>query len=182
MLVVRHTPLVYRIGYRLLRRREDAEDAAQETFIRSWRALGSFDPQREFVPWLARIASNTALTMLSRRKDGRVVEMDAEATDKIPDARAVSSSDAAGGREVVRTVERLVASLPAEQSLLFHLRYREEMPIEQIAEATGRKPGAVAVMLHRMRERFRGVIYGDGGGREQSGAKQDDGKSGGNHA
>ena len=66
-LAERHEEAVFRLAWRILRHREDAEDAAQETFLRAWRSLGRFDSRREFRPWLLRIAVNAALAMAEKR-------------------------------------------------------------------------------------------------------------------
>ena len=61
-LVRRHQSVVYNVAYRLLGERGEAQDAAQETFLRAYRYLASYDPDKPLAPWLKRIATGSFLT------------------------------------------------------------------------------------------------------------------------
>jgi RNA polymerase sigma-70 factor (ECF subfamily) len=67
-LVDRHRMAVYRLARSITGNHHDADDAAQETFLRVYRALGSYDPDRPFKPWLKRIAYNTSLNTIRASK------------------------------------------------------------------------------------------------------------------
>ena len=69
-MIRRYSPLVYRIGSRVLGAQDDAEDASQETFMAAYRSLHTYDATRPFTPWIARIAYNSALKRL-RGSEGR---------------------------------------------------------------------------------------------------------------
>jgi RNA polymerase sigma-70 factor (ECF subfamily) len=67
-LVMQYQQAVYNITYRLTGNRQEAEDVAQEAFVKAYRALDRFDARRPFAPWLYRIATNTALNWIKRRR------------------------------------------------------------------------------------------------------------------
>ena len=68
VIVRRYQRRVFAVGIRMLRNRSDAEDLVQETFLRAYRALDRFEPDRPLAPWLYRIATNRALSSLGRRR------------------------------------------------------------------------------------------------------------------
>src|SRR5262245_48903876 len=72
-LVIRHERRVLTLAYRLLGRMEDAQDAAQEVFLRAFKYLHRFDPRKPFAPWLIRIAVNVCRDFGSRQQRGRTV-------------------------------------------------------------------------------------------------------------
>jgi RNA polymerase sigma-70 factor (ECF subfamily) len=162
-LIRRHEHGVYVHAYRILRSREDAEDATQETFLRVVRGLGTFRRGAPFRPWLYSIATNAAVSALRRRKTRPVTADPREtaAADR-PDPRAVSPADLAATRETAKRIEAVLAQLAPTEVALFNLRYREEMPLQQIAATLGRTAGAVAVALHRLRSRLREALLGAG--------------------
>src|ERR671934_1416061 len=78
-LVEMHKRVVYGLCLRLLQDAEEARDAAQETFVRAWSAIGTYDPSQPFAPWLLRIARNHCIDVVRRRLPAaRRVELDAE--------------------------------------------------------------------------------------------------------
>ncbi|MCX7718212.1 MAG: RNA polymerase sigma factor [Candidatus Sumerlaeaceae bacterium] len=158
-LIRRHEHGVYVHAYRILRSREDTEDAVQETFLRVVRGLGTFRPGAPFRPWLYSIATNTAITALRRRKT-RPVMTDMEEPQAVnqPDPRAADPADVAASRETAERLEAALARLAPAEVALFNLRYREGMPLQQIASALGRTAGAVAVALHRLRLHLRRAL------------------------
>ncbi len=160
-IVTRYENDVFQLVWRILRGREDAEDAAQETFLRAWRSLSQFDVSRKFRPWLLRIAANAALSAAHRRRavpetqEHGILETISAAADRAPDACAAR-------RETLELVQSLVDQMPPESAALFQLRFGQDLSIGDISVILNKKPGAVAVALHRMRKRFRRLIFGSG--------------------
>lgn len=142
--------------FRMTKSREDAEDLTQETFLRALRSLGRFDANLPIKPWLYRIATNAALSELRRRRRVKIVAIH----ESIPNERIESAQRKIDGDEFRDRLARAVADLPADSAALFNLRYAEEMSIGRIAQALGRRPGAVAVALHRLRNRLRALLNG----------------------
>src|SRR5919202_1471920 len=83
-LVEMHKRVVYGLCLRLLQDAEEARDAAQETFVRAWSAIGTYDPAQPFTPWLLRIARNHCIDLVRRRLPAaRRLELDAEPNEDI---------------------------------------------------------------------------------------------------
>jgi RNA polymerase sigma-70 factor (ECF subfamily) len=156
-LVERFATPVHNLIVRIVRRRELAEELSQESFVKAWRALGRFDPERKFSSWLFKIAHNTALDAL-RRGGPEPVSLDApraagEPAPELPaDPRAEDPLARALARDAHRALERAVAELrPAYREILL-LRFVEGLAYEEIAEVTGAPLGTVKVHLFRARQ------------------------------
>ncbi|MBX7244445.1 MAG: RNA polymerase sigma factor [Candidatus Sumerlaeaceae bacterium] len=159
-LVRRHEAGVYRMAWRVVRNREDAEDCAQDTFVRAWRALPGFREEGNFRAWVYQIALNCALSRRSR--PGAVVELcGSEQMGEVADPRAASPAEASIRREALGAVEQALAEMPGDNAALFQLRYGEQMSVAEIATIVRKKPGAVVVALHRLREKISQIIRGE---------------------
>ena len=163
LLVRRYQDRVYNLAFRLLGNSEDARDAAQETFVSAYTALGRFEVERPFAPWLLRIATNACYGLL-RKRSPQVVMMSAlvgEEPDTLhPIERSMEPSRSDPQRELERThrdeqIQRAVLSLPEPYRTVVLLRYMEEMPYEAIAQVMELPLGTVKTYLHRARARLR---------------------------
>jgi RNA polymerase sigma factor (sigma-70 family) len=151
-LVTRHRKAVYRLCWSAAGNHADADDAAQETFLRVFRALPSYDPERPFLPWLRRIAWNCGLTVRRDRQAG--VPLVPEEGIPDPADPAEGPEDAASGNEEKRRVAAAMADLPAELRTVLVLRAVEGLSYAEIAEAAGIPAGTVMSRLSRARERL----------------------------
>jgi len=155
-LVERFERPVYALLVRMVRRPELAEDLAQETFLKAWKALGRFDAKRKFSSWIFKIAHNTALDEL--RRGGLVtVSLDApySADENPPDLPADLAAEnpllRALAGESGQVLERAVARLrPAYREILL-LRFAREMTYDEIAEVLGVPLGTVKIHIFRAR-------------------------------
>jgi RNA polymerase sigma-70 factor (ECF subfamily) len=147
------------LGYlvRMLGDVEEAEDAAQEAFVKAYTSLGRYDPRRPFQPWLFRIATNTAISHQRSRSRRPATRLTEEHRDISPTPQQVAESS-----EAEAHLERAVADLPSEARDLYDLRYRQELSVEDIGRIVGRRPNAIAVALHRLRARLRGILSAEG--------------------
>ena len=136
---------------RILRDREDAEEAVQEALIRAWRSRDSCRGPGSALPWLVQITRNEALRLAKRRQRRRASEI----PDDTPDSHAADPE-----------IDRAIDSLATEQALrvlqpedrrLIHLRYVEDLTQGQVAARVGMPEGTVKVRLHRARARLRGA-------------------------
>ena len=149
-LVARHQDRVHGLCLRLCAGRgADAADLTQETFVRAYRALGRFDPNRPFLPWLLRIAVNLC------RDHGRRLRARPE---DLVDLAADQWSDPAPGPEhaLIREQDRqavraAVAELPEHLRLLIALAYDEDLPLADVARITGLPLTMVKNRLFRAR-------------------------------
>lgn len=162
-LVDLHKRTVYGLCVRLLQDREEARDAAQEAFARSWSSLGSFDPAQPFAPWLLRIARNHCLDLLRRRlPESRRVDLDADAEDgaprDLPDPDAPRGDDALERRQLATALASAVEQLPANYREVIHLFHVEHLPYKDIASTMDVPVGTVMTWLHRARARLRETL------------------------
>ena len=168
-LVLLYKDSVYNLCYRLLEDRADAEDCAQETFIKVYRGLKGFKFQAAFKTWLYRIAVNTCKNKLASaayRYRKRLVELDKPLTVEdgtvafeIPDSsRSPESLFARKERE--KAVLEAIGALPPKEKILIVLCDIEETPYQEISEITGLPLGTVKSKLARARRRLRAKLEG----------------------
>ena len=134
-IVVRYRKDVYRIAYRMTANHEDADDVAQETFVRAFRALGSFRGDASLKTWLFRIAMNLSVNVGRRRQSARTEVRD---LDLLPQRSAGLAPPTDERRllaaEEATRVRGAVAGLPPRQKQVVLLRMYEEMAFQEIAE------------------------------------------------
>lgn len=141
---------------RLVRHPELAQDLAQESFVKAWRGLPSYDPGRPFRSWLFRIAHNTAIDQLRKRRVDTVAleEPESEGLDalgrisdpSLPDPLLQLHHDRA-----LAALETALGELRPDWREVILLRFREGLSYEEIAEVTGQPLGTVKTHLHRAR-------------------------------
>lgn len=158
-LVEYYSARIYSHLYRMLHNREEAEDATQETFIRAFRKIGSYDRTRPFRNWLYAIATNVGRN--AARSRGR----------RIPSARVDpgteasladdGNADLAESRELKDRLISAVDRLPGPLPLLIHLHYQEGLTIREAAEVLEMSEGAARVALHRARKTLRTILEKD---------------------
>ena len=154
---------VYTLAYRLVGDRHEAEDVAQEAYLRAYRSLRGFRGDARFETWLHRIVANAAMTHLRRR--GRF-------GDLLSDQGAEVLSLQPAARQVEETVEedevkRALQALPLSQRTVVVLKDIYGFSCQEIAEEVGATEGAVKVRLHRARKRLKELIYGPSQGHEE---------------
>jgi RNA polymerase sigma-70 factor (ECF subfamily) len=143
-LVDRHAAACLRFATRMLGERADAEDVAQETFLRVFHALHAYDDGTAFRTWLFSILVNRCRTALLRRarRERRVVLDETAVRQTV----AAHGADAADLQDEIRWA---VARLPAEQREAFLLRHVEELSYDEMAQATGVGTSALKMRVKR---------------------------------
>jgi len=142
-LVERFQSDVFAVCRRLLAHLHDAEDVAQEVFIRVFRSLNRWDSARPLRPWVLGIAVNRCRTWIGRRGKGPEL---ADYLHEAPDRRPTDDS-----AELVREIRDAVDALRNEYREVFVLFHEQGQPYEAIAETVGRPVGTVKTWLHRAR-------------------------------
>lgn len=156
LLVRRHEQRAWRVARNLVPSDEDAQDLAQEAFVRVFKNLATFDFQYPFTTWLYRIVTNLAIDHLRRRRPATSTSAsDAEDGDwDLADPTAPSPSEGLEQGEVALEVRDVLASLaPHFQSVLV-LRELEGLPCTEIAKIVGATHVTVRWRLHRGRKLF----------------------------
>jgi RNA polymerase sigma-70 factor (ECF subfamily) len=144
-LVKCHQAGVYNVAYRMLGERRDAEDAAQETFLRAFRAIRTLDPERPPGAWLKKIAVNVCLNRLERR--GTLTLEDDEAlpaNDPGPESQTIA-------REQNRLIRAALLSLPPRYLAAIELRHFQDLSYSEMAETLARPLSDIKSDLFRAR-------------------------------
>ena len=152
-----HERSVYVMALSLLQNEADAEDAAQEAFLKAFRNLANFRGDAKFSTWLISIALNEARSRLRSRKNVKI-----ESLDESPDGQDQVSpallrdwreipSEALERKEIRLLLQHAVADLPSIYREVFLLRDVEELSVNESAEVLGITVASVKVRLHRAR-------------------------------
>ena len=161
MLVDRHKRMVFNIAWRMLRNREDAEDAAQEAFLRAFRSMHTFRGQAKFSSWLHQIAVNVCLSSAeSAYAKQTFVELQEEAdgTDLHLADRSMNPEDVVVREDFAERIRALVGMLPPMYRAVITLYYLEERSYREVAEILKIPLGTVKTHLHRAKELLRRSI------------------------
>ena len=160
-LVVAYQTPVYNLAYRMLGNAAEAEEAAQETFLRVYTKLHSYDPQRPFRSWLLSIASHYCIDRLRRRRITWLSFEDEIAaperligTDPNPESVVVQ-------REQEDRIQRLLTALSPTDRAAITLRYWYDCSYEEIAETLNLTVSAVKSRLHRARRSLAKTMQGE---------------------
>jgi RNA polymerase sigma-70 factor (ECF subfamily) len=167
-LVVAYQTPVYNLAYRMLGDAGEAEEAAQETFLRAYTHLRSYDPQRPFRSWLLSIGSHYCIDRLRRRRitwlsfedeiaapDGSTGFAEVRLTSSSPNPEATVAR-----REQAEQIQQLLATLSPTDRAAITLRYWYDCSYEEIAEALNLTVSAVKSRLHRARRALADLMEG----------------------
>lgn len=155
VLVDRYRNFVFTIVLRYVRSREDAEELAQDVFIKAYRSLADFKGDSKFSTWLYTIATTTSISFL-RKKKLEVHSLDNERVFEAADS--VDSGLRANQVEQksrVELVNNAVALLSPDDAQVITLFYQGEQTLDEIAAIMGKETNAVKVQLHRARARLK---------------------------
>ena len=154
LLMRKYRELVYWHIRRLVVTHADAQDAAQEAFVRIFKSMDSYRGNTSFAAWIYRIATNEALRLISRRHDR--VSMEREGTnilDQMPADNYINIADT----EAVN-MQRAILALPPKQQVVFNMRFYDEMEYGDIAAATDSSVAAVKMNYHLAKEKVKKAI------------------------
>ena len=156
-LVASHSLMVFRIAYSILRSHHDAEDAAQECFLRVLKHQDRLGEIENMKTWLARVAWTTALD--KRRSRRAMVSLDDEdmgsATMQSLADTAAAPDEQLAGKQMQKMLERLIAGLPEELRLPLELSTVQELNSAEIAEVMKIPEGSVRTRLFRARKQLK---------------------------
>lgn len=151
LLMARYKEAVYWHIRRLVVSHDDTQDAAQETFVRVFRSFSQFKGDCSFGAWIYRIATNEALRILERRRNGQLSLDDPESgANGLMADEYVDYSDL----EAVK-LQKAILSLPTKQQLAFNLRYYDELGYDEIATITNSTVANVKANYHVAKEKIK---------------------------
>ncbi len=151
VLVENYQRPVFSLCFRMLGNSRDAEDAAQESFIRAYRYLNKYDPDRPFGTWLLSIASHYCIDQMRKRRLN-TVSTDVLPQEIIPDRNAPNPEKVFRNEEKDLAIQRLLEELKPTDRAAVILRYWHEYSEIEIAEALGLSISAVKSRLYRSRQ------------------------------
>ena len=152
---------VYRAAYAVVRNRDDAEDIAQETFVRAYQSIGRFDETRPLFPWLYRIARNLCLNRIERVTKREATDPE---FDYLSDASAGPEESTIAADERAR-VRAAVLRLPDQHRRIVELSHFQECSYREIADILDVPMGTVMSRLYNARRKLRELLENDENGR-----------------
>ena len=169
VLIERHQDRVYGTAARMMGGAgPEAEEVAQDIFLRVWRSAGTYRAEGKFTTWLMTVVRNQVFTRTgqkNRRKDidgeDPVDEDSGESwIEKQPDSGVPSPAEALSFRDLEKAVAEACAELTENQRLVIHLRQYEGMDLEEIVKITGMSLTAVKALMFRARESLKKKLSG----------------------
>ena len=152
-LVDKHKGMVYTLAFRMLKNAEDAEELAQDVFVKAYNSLVEFKFESKFSTWLYSITYYTAISKLRKKQ---IEVLDYEQVN-LPESQIIQTYNAINEltkNEQKRYINETLAILNPDDALIITMYYLNENSIDEISEATGLSISNVKVKLHRARKRF----------------------------
>ena len=150
MLMMKYQEPLYWHIRRLVVSHDDAQDAAQETFVRIYRSFDQYRGDCSFRSWIYRIATNDALRIISKRRQ-EVVSLESAATGVqfIAGDNYIDYDD-----KVAVKLQKAILTLPPKQQLAFNLRYYDELAFDEIARIADSTPSSIKASYHVAKEKI----------------------------
>ncbi|MBW3111249.1 MULTISPECIES: RNA polymerase sigma factor SigW [Bacillaceae] len=151
---------VFQICYRMLGNRHEAEDIAQEAFIRAYVNIETFNQKRKFSTWLFRIATNLCIDRIRKKKPDYFLDAEVAGTEGLTMYSQVAADvqlpeDEVENMELQETIQTEISKLPEKYRSVIVLKYIEELPLQEISEILDLPLGTVKTRVHRGREALR---------------------------
>ena len=166
MLVARYKGLVFKTAFRLMGNQADADDQAQEVFLKIYRRIKELDDPQALTTWIYRITVNTCLDALRKEKRNPIElfeipsdnpEDEANKTE-IKDTRSPTPEEAAVRNEALECIEETWAKMEPTNRAILMLREIEERPYEEIAKILDMGLSAIKMRIHRARLLFKQLL------------------------
>lgn len=155
-LVDAHKDMVYTVCLRMLTSEADAEEAAQDVFVKAYRSLASFQAKAKFSTWLYRIAYNHCISVI--RKKVKMIDLVDELPEGKVDEGEMNGLENISAGERSRYLQMAVESLAETDAVVVTLFYYDELSLDEIAEVTGLSSSNIRIKLHRSRKKMYQVI------------------------
>lgn len=154
-LVKRHQRYVFTLAMRYAKSREDAEEIAQDTFIKAYRALGTFKQSAKFSTWLFTITYTTAMTFLRKKRLLTDSINDEESGMQLENHISAYQANGIEQRSGYVYLNQAIEQLMPDDAAIITLFYKAEQSLEEIGQALKLEPNTVKVKLHRARTRLK---------------------------
>jgi RNA polymerase sigma factor (sigma-70 family) len=155
LLVGRYQNYVFTLTLRMIKSREDAEEVAQDIFVKAYRALADFRGASKFSTWLYTIVNTTCITFL-RKKKLEIHSLDNEQVFEVADSQDSGlRANLVEQKSKVAMVNNAIALLGPDDAQIITLFYKGEQSLDEIAQVLGLEPNTAKVRLHRARARLK---------------------------
>lgn len=152
-LVEKYSHLAFSLSMKLLNQREDAEEAAQDSFVKAYNSLGSFHSNSTFKTWLFRIVYNTSISKLRTRKNSEVKIEDINISDAEIQATE-NTIDQLNTKERQKYLQAGLARLNQEDQALLRMYYFDDLSVDEVSLITDLSVSNVKVKIHRSRKKL----------------------------
>jgi len=151
---------LYQICYRMLGNKQEAEDIAQEAFVRAYINLHSYDQKRKFSTWIYRIATNLCIDRIRKKKPDYYLDAEVAGTDGLDMYSQIAADeklpeDVVAQMELQERIQYEISRLPDKYRSVIVLKYIEELSLQEISEILDMPLGTVKTRIHRGREALR---------------------------
>jgi len=153
VLVEKHSDMAFTIANKIVRSREDAEEIAQDAFVKAYQSLRSFKGDSKFSTWLYRIVYNAAISH-TRRKKQDFTQLDERVVSDTTEDEIFENLDMLDAELQSKLVNEAINNLPADESAIVTLFYLKENTIDDISQITGLSVSNVKVKLFRIRKKL----------------------------
>lgn len=151
---------LYQVCYRMLSNKQEAEDIAQEAFVRAYMNLHTFDQKRKFSTWLYRIATNLCIDRIRKKKPDYYLDAEVAGTEGLDLYSQIATEDQLPEETLVQMelqerIQYEIGRLPDKYRSVIVLKYIEELPLQEISDILDMPLGTVKTRIHRGREALR---------------------------
>jgi RNA polymerase sigma factor (sigma-70 family) len=154
-LIKLHQRYVFTLALKMVKNREDAEEVAQDCFVKAYRSLSSFQQQSKFSTWLYRIVFNTSMTFL-RKNRLPTNSIDDEASQlQLESYSSNNTGERVEKQSKYQYLQHAIAQLLPDDAAIITLFYQGEQSLEEIGQSLQMNPDTVKVKLHRARQRLK---------------------------
>ena len=155
VLVDRYQSYIFTLAYKLMQSREDAEEVAQDVFVKAYRSLADFKGGSKFSTWLYTIAHNTGITYL-RKKKQKILALDDEKNfTQLENHESDFKSNQVEDKSKKEMVNRAIEMLSADDAQIITLFYKGDQSLDEIGQIMGMEANTVKVRLFRARQRLK---------------------------
>ncbi len=155
ILVKRHQRFVFTLAMRFAKNREDAEEIAQDCFVKAYRALGTFKQTSKFTTWLYTIVYTTAMTFLRKKRLDTTSINDDEHVLQIANSGTDFDANLVERKSTYAYLNQAIDMLLPDDAAIITLFYKGEQSLEEIGATLNMEPNTIKVKLHRARLRLK---------------------------
>ncbi|MFK7781423.1 RNA polymerase sigma factor [Psychroserpens sp.] len=157
ILVDRYKDLVFTLTLRMLKNREEAEEVAQDTFIKAYKSLDRFKGDSKFSTWIYRVAYNSCLDRIKKNKK----HLNNVEINEFTEHQVISIDNALDKMEVEEqkeAIQRCIGKLSSEDSFLLTLYYFDDLSLDEISKIIGITTNSIKVKLFRCRKKLAAIL------------------------